>query len=402
MIGYCTNVHKCDSFNDVLKIVENPARIVRKRLGREQLAAGLFLPAQAARWLAGKPKARAKLIAAMHENGIVSTTANAFPYTAFHADVVKEKVYQPSWTDVRRREHTLRVARVMHHLAPPGVQASISTVPLGWGDEFTGIANREEAARELALFAWQVREEAPPLDDGRPRIRLGLEPEPCTALTTLAQTIEFFRDVLWDIGEDVISSEMGIPRADARHILRSTIGVCLDACHAAVVFERAADNLAKFHEAGIPVVKVQLSSAPEVTAADAETVLAPFAEPKYLHQTFAVRRAGPPLAFRDLPEALAGVTAGLANGTLDQSSKVRSHFHLPLHFTGHDRLGTTQPELRDLIAALARARRDGWFDGDIETETYTWGVMPKGMAPHSLPDGIADEIRWAEAAMAEA
>jgi len=397
MIGYCTNVHKCDSFNDVLKIVERPAASVRKRLGREQLQVGLFLPAQAARWLSGKPKARAKLAEAMSAAGVISTTANAFPFTAFHADVVKEAVYRPSWRDVRRREHTLRVARVMAALAPEGRQVSISTVPLGWHAEFPDIAAKEEAARELALFAWQVRDEAPPMADGRPRVRLGLEPEPFTALTTFADTLAFFRDVLWEVGEDVISSEKGIPRVDARKILRVTIGVCLDACHAAVVFEDAAANLQGFREAGIPVVKVQLSNAPDVAGEHAAEALAEFVEAKYLHQTYLRGANGKVTGYVDLPEALAAV-GDVTQGALG-SLRVRSHFHLPLHFAGDGELGTTQGELRALILALADGRREGWFDGDIETETYTWGVLPRAMVPQSLPAGIAEEIAWAEAVM---
>lgn len=396
MLSYCTNVHPCDSYNDLLKLLVRQCAGVRRAMGSDQLAIGMFFPAQAARWLAGKDKARAALIETMVACGLVTTTANAFPFTAFHAPKVKDAVYRPSWREVRRREHTLRVARVMASLIGPEQVASVSTVPLGWHEEFVDVAAREEAARELALFAWQVRQEVAPMADGRPRLRLGLEPEPYTALSNARETVEFFRDVLWEVGEDVISSEKGVTRADARRILRETIGVCIDACHASVVFERPRDMLELMRESGIPVVKVQLSNAIEIRDAVGAKALAAFAEDRYLHQTWVRETGGGLQSFPDLPEALAHIDRRSGG-----AFSARCHFHVPVTFAGAPNgIGTTQAELLDLITALAEELRHGRFDGDLEVETYTWDVLPRAYRKGELVDGIAAELKWVRAAFA--
>src|SRR5215218_7810815 len=70
------------------------------------------------------------------------------------------------------------------------------------------------------------------------RIRLALEPEPGCTIETVAQASEFLAG-----------------------LAPEWIGLCLDACHLAVQFERPEDALAQLAEAGVPVVKAQVSSA---------------------------------------------------------------------------------------------------------------------------------------------
>ena len=70
------------------------------------------------------------------------------------------------------------------------------------------------------------------------RIRIALEPEPGCTIETVVQAADFLADVApeW-------------------------IGVCLDACHLAVQFESPDGALGLLEQAGVPVVKAQVSSA---------------------------------------------------------------------------------------------------------------------------------------------
>jgi len=284
-------------------------------------------------------------------------TLNGFPYTGFHADVVKLDVYRPNWADEARRDYTLGLARLLASLLPDDVaEGSISTLPLGWRTEWDAA---DQAAARLALE--QVAFGLGEIEDttGK-RIRLALEPEPGCTIETVAQASEFLAG-----------------------LAPEWIGLCLDACHLAVQFEQADSALAGLADAGVPVVKAQVSSAlrvPEPGGARGRAFLGEFAEPRFLHQ---VRECvgGAVAGVDDLPEAL--------DGGLPASSEWRVHFHVPVHAAEH----TTQDELDATLAALAGGPRP--VTHHLEVETYTWGVLPDGPGgDEGLVEGLAAELAW--------
>jgi hypothetical protein len=57
---------------------------------------------------------------------------NGFPYGDFHEPVVKHKVYQPTWYEPARWKYTLQLAEILNQLLLPGVEGSISTLPIAW------------------------------------------------------------------------------------------------------------------------------------------------------------------------------------------------------------------------------------------------------------------------------
>src|SRR5207245_533232 len=88
--------------------------------------------------------------------------------------------------------------------------------------------------------------------------------------------------------------------------VRRHLGLCFDACHAAVEFEDAAEAVGALAAAGLRILKVQLSAGLRVVAPTSESLraLARFAEGVYLHQVVILRPNGLQ-RFADLPEALA-------------------------------------------------------------------------------------------------
>ncbi|MGI6879710.1 metabolite traffic protein EboE [Microbacterium sp. gxy059] len=366
-LSYCTNVHPAEDLDGIIAQLRAHSGPVRREAGLDRLGVGLWLPVGAAALLARDPAARARLAAALDEEGLELRTVNGFPYRGFHDEVVKLRVYQPDWTRSERLEFTKDCATALAHLLPAGEEGSISTLPLGWRH---GWSDADDEAAERAML--ELIEHLVELERTTGRtVRIAIEPEPGCIL---------------DDVEDVVSWLSARPRliADGR------IGVCLDACHLAVSFADPQRAVARIADAGIRIVKVQASAAlevPDPSSAESRAALAAFAEDRYLHQVRAAPDpAGAVRAADDLGEALSA-----SAWPVDRPWRV--HVHIPLHVTPEAPLSSTQDVLREAVDAVLRA--PGGRDAHLDIETYTWSVLPASLQPTSLVAGIASEVRWA-------
>lgn len=362
-LSYCTNVHPAEDLEGVLEQLDAFAGPVREQAGLDRLGVGLWLPAELALRLASSEPDRERLRARLDANGLELRTVNAFPYSAFHADVVKLDVYRPDWTDPRRASFTLDCARVLAELLPAGASGSISTLPLGWRDPWTA----GDDARATDALVHVSRELRRLRDETGRTVRLAIEPEPGCTLDTVDDVVRWLA-----------------PRV-AEGIDPEFIGVCLDTCHLAVSFADPVAAVRQIAEAGLRVVKVQASAALHVEhpgdPANREAVAA-FVEQRYLHQTRELSPDGTVLAVDDLPEALAELPA---------DGPWRVHFHVPLHLAPSAPISATTEVLRAAVDAVR-----GIPHGDeahLDVETYTWSVLPGGV--DDLVAGIAGEVRWA-------
>jgi sugar phosphate isomerase/epimerase len=351
-VSYCTNVHPADDLEGVAAQLERYAARVRERLRIPLLGVGLWVAAPAL----SDAAAADRLASEVRRLGLEVVTLNGFPYRAFHAPVVKRAVYRPTWSEPARTEYTLGLARLLARLLPDDVEeGSISTVPLGWRVDW-GAA--EDSAARAALEAVADGLARLHAETGR-RIRLALEPEPGCTIETVSQAATFLSG-----------------------LAPEWIGLCLDACHLAVQFEHAGIALAELADAGVPVVKAQVSSALRVEepgSGASRELLAGFAEPRFLHQV-RERVNGHVAGVDDLPEALAGGLPG--------RREWRVHFHVPVHIQEH----TTQADLGATLTELAGGAAPATHH--LEVETYTWSVLADAPRDDALIDGIARELAW--------
>ncbi|WP_131744950.1 metabolite traffic protein EboE [Frankia sp. Cppng1_Ct_nod] len=374
-VAYCTNVHPAEDLDGVLDQLERYAEPIRRRLGTEMIGLGLWLAHDVAAALDGNPAHLKRLRADLDARGLEVVTLNGFPYRHFHAPVVKHAVYTPDWSQPERLAYTLRLARLLTRLLPAdAARGSISTLPLGWRSTWDG-DRRDAAARNLVALA----DELAVLEErtGR-RVRIGFEPEPGCVLETTSDGARHLGDVD-----------------------RSRLGICVDACHLAVAFEEPAAAVRTLAAAGLPVVKLQASSALHADdPADTRVreSLRAFVEPRFLHQT-REPTAGPADspeilldARDDLPDALSGESPLPARGPW------RVHFHLPLHAVPTKPLASTRDVLIGVLAALIGGEHA--LTDHIEVETYTWTSLPQQDRPvdeTSLVHGIAAELDWIRA-----
>ncbi|MBC7855935.1 MAG: metabolite traffic protein EboE [Pirellulaceae bacterium] len=373
--GYCTNVHANASLEKTRANLEQHALGVKRRISpNEPMGIGLWLSANAAQELVSSGQV-ADFAAWLREIGLVPFTMNGFPYGDFHEQVVKHKVYQPTWYEPARLDYTLQLAEILDQLLLPGVEGSISTLPIAWPSKLgepladdllrSAAANLRRAAQGLAELETRT---------GR-LIYVCIEPEPGCVLDTADDIVAFFQDFL-------------LSNDDERGIRRH-MRVCHDICHSAVMFEDQEEASRTYQAAGIEVGKVQVSSAVGVDfdsmpmserQSALELLRTKFVEPRYLHQT-CVRDAGQTTLYEDLPLAIAQAKS---------SGQWRTHFHVPIYWEGSGPFQTFRDQIAPCIQAVLTHSNCRHF----EVETYAWGVLPPELQHAELAEGIAQEMEW--------
>jgi hypothetical protein len=377
-IGYCTNVHAGATLDQTRANLERHALAVKQRYSPDRpMGVGLWLSAKAAEELLLNHGER-EFAEWLATRGLVPYTLNGFPFGDFHERVVKHRVYEPTWWQPERLLYTMQLVQIHDAILPPGMEGSISTLPIAWGAPCPDRGELEQAANQLRQAAqWMHQLEA---ESGR-LIYLCLEPEPGCVLSFADDAIHFFQWQLFGHEDE--------------EVVRRHIRICHDICHAAVMFEPQEEVLAKYAAAGIQVGKFQVSAALrmdldlfEPPAAEARKAaikqLSQFAEDRYLHQTV-VRRGGEDLFYEDLRPALEAEA-------LDPRGEWRVHFHVPIYLKEFGKLRSTQEQIEQCLTAARRHTNCQHY----EVETYAWGVLPPELQQPELAAGIAEELKWLE------
>ncbi|HEY0713884.1 MAG TPA: metabolite traffic protein EboE, partial [Polyangia bacterium] len=335
---------------------------------------------------------RAALLALLADHGLYVFTINAFPYGAFHGQVVKEAVYEPDWRSSERRRYTEAAADLLADLvtgsieSPSSLTGSISTVPGG----FRANASREGIEAMARTLADTVATLHGLRAAGRGHIGIALEPEPACAFETTREVADFLQQEIFNgSGRTALSRALAVTPSAAEEILRRHVGVCLDACHAAVEFESPEEGVDLLAAAGIGIFKLQISAGLRVVHPTREKLaaLARFAEGVYLHQT--VVRTGDRLErILDLPEALARFQRRADDALGDEW---RIHFHVPIFRAGLGSFESTNDFLSRLLKRAARSP----FTPHLEVETYTFDVLPEEHRGEPVETAVARELTWA-------
>lgn len=384
-LTYCTNIHPGECWDDVFANLRTHLLAVRALVAPERsFGIGLRLSAEAAATLR-QPDAMAEFGAFLSEHDLYVFTLNGFPYGPFHGESVKARVYQPDWTQRERADYTHDLIEILAALVPEGIAGSISTVPGGFRSDIRQPEQKERIAaqlvRQVATLANVERA------TGR-HIALALEPEPACFIETTAELVQFFQTHLFTASTcSALAQQLSTDRPAAEALIRRHLGICLDACHAAVQFETPSESLACLESAGIQIAKVQASAGLRIPEVDERSLaaLSAYDEAVYLHQVVARTEAGELLRFVDLPEAFDSDEARAAR-------EWRVHFHVPLYRDALGAFSNTQAYLSDLLALQRRAA----FTSQIEVETYTWDVLPEAQRSAGLVPSIARELEWVE------
>jgi hypothetical protein len=379
-LTYCTNIHPAETWAEVRALLTELVPEVKAAVcENEPFGVGLRLSALATRELSDV-RAREELRALLEDKGLYVFTINGFPYGTFHGKPVKAEVYRPDWSEPERLEYSDALAALLADILPRGVAGSISTVPGCFrphGDAPRLAKIVENLLRHVATLA-RIESET-----GK-QIALALEPEPRCLLETTNEAIAFIqRELLTNAALERYAALARVSRAHAEPTIRRHLGVCFDACHAAVEFENAEESIAALASAGISIPKAQLSSGLLLESANSAAVsaLAAFEDPVYLHQVV-IRKGTELTRLLDLNEAFARER--------DATEEWRVHFHVPVFLENLGVFSSTQRFLSELIRLQARAP----FTRHLEVETYTWNVLPDSLRTTSVTQAIARELEW--------
>lgn len=375
-LSYCTNIHPAETWAETFTVLRTHVLAVRDLLRsdarlreNEPFAIGLRLSAIAAReLLEGDHLAAFK--AWLDDENTYVFTINGFPYGSFHGTRVKEKVFQPDWTEDARVNYTKDLFRILTAIARPGTGASVSTLPGSHKTFHADEATMLDNLSQLALWLDELSRES---DHD---FHLGLEPEPLGHFENTAETLAFF-DRLHATASD----------SDA---IRRRIGVNYDACHFALEYDPAEVSLNALTDAGIRISKIHLSSALALDPRDASALEAirAFDEPVYFHQVLLRSADSAITRFADLPLFFSALQDGTQ--VAGNFQEMRVHFHIPLDAEPAAPLRST----RDQTAAVLAWKRDHpQACLHYEIETYTWGVLPDGLQ-RPVEQQIAGEYRW--------
>ncbi len=386
-LSYCTNIHPGESLAEVrAALAQHLPRIKAAVSPDAPFGVGLRL-SQAAAQALREPSELVSFRTWLDKNELYVFTLNGFPYGAFHGTRVKERVYEPDWRSPARVLYTQQLAAALAGLLPAGTSGSISTVPGAWKAAVRGEADYDRMAENLlqsVAHLIAIREQT------GIEIALALEPEPGCVLETIDETVAFFERYLFsDRALAWLADLTGSSVVAAQVRVRAHLGVCLDACHAAVEFEDAAQLCERLARAGIGVKKLQLSSGLRVPRFDARSreALFAFTEDVYLHQTVA-RRGDVLTRYTDLPEALGAVLE-------ESEAELRIHFHVPVFLERYGVLESTQSFLRELLAIQAKQP----ISRHLEVETYTWDVLPAELRAEDVSAAISRELEWVRSAL---
>ncbi len=378
-LSYCTNLHPGRTVAEVVSGLSQHAAEARQRLDFP-IAAGLWLSSPVVKELLADPSALELLAQTLWQHDLCCFTLNTFPFGDFHSERVKEQVYLPDWASARRVTYTEECATVLAQLLPEGGEGSLSTVPLGGkmnpqAPDFRAVcfSNLIRTARYLKHLHETT---------GR-KIRLGLEPEPlCELSNTRRDSLPVFRGLFAQ------AEALG-----CEDIVRDYIGLCFDVCHQAVEFEDVKASIRMFSDEGVRINKVHITNAvelamPSQNPAGLEALKA-YAEPRYLHQTFAKFTDGSTQSRLDL--TIDDLTRTPSDDFL-KAEAWRVHFHVPIYATELGPLKTTRPDLEQALREVAALD----YAPHLEVETYTWPVMPgQSSTTGSTAERIAEELQSA-------
>jgi sugar phosphate isomerase/epimerase len=385
-LTYCLNAHPGETLEEVIAAIEGPVRGIRRRVAMDQpFGLGLRLSAQAAdELMQGDRLARFREMLRRHR--LYVFTLNGFPYGRFHGTRVKEKVYEPDWRTTERREYTLQLIGILADLLEETREGSISTVP---GSFKAWIERPGEALQMVKMLMDCVACMARIREKRGIEIHLGLEPEPGCYLESSRDVVAFFKKFVLPMGRKLLSSRLRCELSGAEETIRRHLGVCLDTCHAAVLFEGPAEAIRRYQGEGIRISKIQVTAAPEVRVSGAadgarvRSVLEPFCDEVYLHPVAVRSSRGRVRRWMDLPEALGEMKPAAGE-------RIRSHFHIPLFFEGDGLLRSTSAELNGEFFGLLRKG----VTHHLEIETYTFNVLPPSLRAGGVEENFRRESEW--------
>ncbi|AWL08834.1 hypothetical protein HME7025_00965 [Aquirufa nivalisilvae] len=389
LLSYCSNIHPGEIWSEHFANLQKNIPAVKAAVSPDApMGLGLRIADLASKDLQDEQAWKA-LTDWLKAEDLYVFTLNGFPFGGFHGVVVKDDVHTPDWTTTERYDYTLRLAHILAKLLPES-QASggISTSPLSYRFWWQSPEALQEATEKGTLALVDLVDQLAQIEQNTGKsIHIDIEPEPDGILENHREFVDWYGACLLPLGIPHLMDK-GYSAAKAEELIRRHIQICFDICHFGVSYDNPATCIAELKDKGIQVGKIQVSSALRLDfsqqAEEKLALLKKYQEPVYLHQVKAKKADGSFIQYPDLDQAFAAYEPGVF-------LEWRIHYHVPLFLESYGLLGSTQKEIRETLAI----QKQEAFTGQMEIETYTWGVLPE---EHQIPihESIIREIQWVQ------
>jgi len=268
-LSYCTNIHPGESWPDHFEALKRSFPYIKSQVSNDQpMGIGLRLSNAASLELI-RDEELAAFKGWLSVNNAYVFTMNGFPYGDFHHAVVKDKVHAPDWTNLERREYTLRLFRILEKLLPPDMDGGISTSPLSYKYWFETEAARAEAKKTATQNILHVVEELIRIKRSKGMLlHLDIEPEPDGLLETGAEFIDWFENDLVPMARQVLVQNLQMTAEQAESSVKEHVCLCYDVCHFAIGYEPHSAIIEELSRKGIRIGKIQISAALKASIPD--------------------------------------------------------------------------------------------------------------------------------------
>ncbi|MGF1444884.1 MAG: hypothetical protein ACFBRM_01635 [Pikeienuella sp.] len=350
------------------------------RAGETPMRVSLRIPERALEELAD-PGHRADFAARLTDSNLALVGLDGTAPRSLRAPATKEQALLPDWRDEDRLHYTTALAGLLADLAPEGARLTLTTSPGAYGPLVGGTGAESDIADGLLRAAAALSDLA--RQTGR-QVALGLLPTPFGLIDGAGSAIEFFRERLFTAGaERRFRALADLARNEGEQALRTHLGLAYDTAHAAVSWEDVGGALEAIADAEIPVHRLRLSAAAELTPITAEgrAALAALGPAPHLRPVIGTDAAGSTLRMPDL------VPDALSDGAL-----CRVLVRWPLTGRTSGPVRATLPAVRAAISARAA------FDVPPQLEIV---MTPEALGPDtSLPETMraaGADLAWVAA-----
>jgi hypothetical protein len=349
-VGYALNVFPYRTLAELWNCLEGEVQQIKDRaFPNEVFPIELRFSEQIVRELQNDCDQVARLKYFLDTNDLALVTVNGSVMPTFHGEPVKERAYLPAWheSDARVR-FTNACLDLLSQLAPQDSEFTSVSVPFGALKPVSAAAIAPNILRCAAHVAKLQQRTGL-------RCVIALEPEPGLTVETTTEAIEFFAQF--------VTAET-----------RTYLAVNFDLSHQLVEFEDLADSLKLLEKHGVPVAKIHVSNAAEMTK------LKPFyGDSIYLHQVCGVDENGRKAFFSlDWP----------TESPPAEIERFRVHYHLPVCPQPDSPVTTTLAAVENFLTTLPHVAPAV----PLIIETDTWPEHLRGQ--DRLIEGICVEIAW--------
>ncbi len=369
-ITYCSNIFKEKNTKKLINKLNEYIFFIKKKLKIKKISLGLCLSNEIVKNLLKYENAE-NFTNWLKYNQIYLSSINGFVYQNFHTRHIKEKIYYPDWSSLKRLNYTQKIIDFLLKIQNNTNDISISTLPISFKNWMNNRNKKYIYFYSSINFIKIVKK----LISIKKYIHIDIEPEPGCLIESIQEFYNFYYKWLKKIYMQNKNNKYSN--------LKKHITLCYDICHALVSYDSYQNIIKK-----IKIGKVQISSAIEIINNDTNRIsnineLSFLNESNFLHQNTTIDKNNK-IIKKNIDINL------LINKPIPLDTKTRIHCHMPIYLKKYNNLIITQQETKNILIDILKNLNVK----HIELESYTYNMILKQKKLNSILKEYLLIIKW--------